>query len=70
MCFFSITLDNKNCLQYTSFRRVFRVNDTALAQKFVKDRISQYSYPLLQLDLELKEDIFTSMHKKITNFLI
>ena len=64
MCFFNITLDNKNYLQYTSFRRVFRVNDTALAQKFVKDRISQYSYPLLQLDLELKEDIFTSTHKK------
>lgn len=70
MCFFNITLDNKNYLQYTSFRRVFRVNDTALAQKFVKDRISQYSCPLLQLDLELKEDIFTSMHKKITNYLI
>lgn len=68
--FFNITLDNKNYLQYTSFRRVFRVNDTALAQKFVKDRISQYSCPLLQLDLELKEDIFTSMHKKITNYLI
>ena len=64
MCFFNITLDNKNYLQYTSFRRVFRVNDTALAQKFMKDRISQYSYPLLQLDLELKEDIFTSTHKK------
>lgn len=64
MCFFNITLDNKNYLQYTSFRRVFIVNDTALAQKFVKDRISQYSYPLLQLDLELKEDIFTSTHKK------
>lgn len=67
MCFFNITLDNKNYLQYTSFRRVFRINDTAQAQKFVKDRISQYTYPL---DLELKEDIFTSMHKKITNFLI
>ena len=64
MCFFNITLDNKNYLQYTSLRRVFIVNDMALAQKFVKDRISQYSYPLLQLDLGLKEDIFTTMHKK------
>lgn len=40
MCFFNITLDNKNYLQYTSFRRVFRVNDMGLAQTFVKDRIS------------------------------